>query len=122
MTDCVFCKILNGEIKTEFLYKDDMVSAFKDAKPMAPAHVLIIPNRHIETIDDLEKTDEPVAGRMIMAAQKIARDLNISEKGYKLLFRVKKHGGQEVNHIHLHLVGGAPLSENIHPIGVNFKN
>jgi len=113
---CVFCKIINGEIKTDFLYKDDLVAVFKDTHPIAPAHLLIIPIKHVPTIDDLRKEDEILAGRMIMTAQKIARDLNISEKGYKLLFRVKKHGGQEIDHVHLHLIGGAPLAENIHPV------
>jgi histidine triad (HIT) family protein len=116
MSECIFCKIINGEMKTEFIYQDRMVVAFKDLHPIAPVHILIIPKQHIPTADDLKKTDEKLAGRMIIAAQKIARDLNISEKGYKLLFRVKKHGGQEIDHIHMHLIGGAPLSENIRPL------
>ena len=116
MSDCIFCKIIKGEIPTKFIYQDDMVVAFHDANPITPIHALIIPKRHIQTIDDLKKEDENLAGRIIMTAQKIARDLNISENGYKLLFRVKKHGGQEVDHIHLHLLGGAQLHEDIHPV------
>ncbi|MBU1178841.1 histidine triad nucleotide-binding protein [Patescibacteria group bacterium] len=111
---CIFCKIINKEIPAKFIYEDELVAAFNDLRPIAPVHVLIIPKEHVETLDDLNK--EKLAGRMIMAAQKIARNLNISEKGYKLLFRVKKHGGQEINHLHLHLLGGAPLAENIKPM------
>ena len=116
VTDCIFCKIAKKEIPTEFLYEDDMVMVFKDARPIAPVHVLIIPKRHIESITDLNDDDEKLAGRLIMVAKKIAQDMGISRSGYKLLFRVGKHGGQEVPHIHLHLIGGAPLSEGIRPI------
>ncbi|PIS13258.1 MAG: histidine triad nucleotide-binding protein [Candidatus Tagabacteria bacterium CG09_land_8_20_14_0_10_41_14] len=111
--NCIFCKIAQKEINTEILYEDADVIAFRDANPIAPVHVLIIPKRHIPTIDDLKETDEKLAGKIILTAQKLARDLNISEKGYKLLFRVKEHGGQEIEHIHLHLLGGAPLIEKI---------
>lgn len=116
MNECIFCKIIKGEIPIEFIYQDDMAVAFNDLHPAAPVHVLIVPKQHIPTIDDLKKEDENLAGRMIITAQKIARNLNISENGYRLIFNVKKHGGQEIDHIHLHLLGGAPLSENIHPI------
>ena len=111
--NCIFCKIAQKVINTEILYEDADVIAFRDANPIAPVHVLIIPKRHIPTIDDLKETDEKLAGKIILTAQKLARDLNISEKGYKLLFRVKEHGGQEIEHIHLHLLGGAPLIEKI---------
>ena len=111
--NCIFCKIAQKEINTEILYEDADVIAFRDANPIAPVHVLIIPKRHIPTIDDLKETDEKLAGKIILTAKKLARDLNISEKGYKLLFRVKEHGGQEIEHIHLHLLGGAPLIEKI---------
>jgi histidine triad (HIT) family protein len=114
--DCIFCKIANKEIPVEFLYEDDLVVAFRDAKPIAPVHVLIIPREHIESIADLQEKHEKLAGRMIMAAKKLADKAGISQNGYKLLFRVKKHGGQEVAHIHLHLIGGAQLAEGIHPV------
>lgn len=116
MSDCIFCKIANKEIPAEFLYEDDLVVAFRDAKPIAPIHILIIPKKHIESITDLEENDELLAGRMVIVAKKLAEQKRISEDGYKLLFRVGRHGGQEVPHIHLHLIGGAPLSENIRPI------
>ncbi|MBU1102536.1 histidine triad nucleotide-binding protein [Patescibacteria group bacterium] len=113
---CIFCKIAKKEIPAELLYEDDLVAAFKDIKPIVPVHVLIIPKKHIESIADLQDKDEVLAGRMIMVAKKIAQNLNISEKGYKLLFRVGRDGGQEMPHIHLHLLGGARLSENIRPV------
>jgi len=116
MSDCIFCKIANKEIPTEFLYSDDSVVAFKDIRPIAPVHVLIVPKAHIEAITDLKESDEKLAGRLVMVAKKMAEQLGIAESGYKLLFRVGNDGGQEVPHIHLHLLGGAKLSENIKPI------
>lgn len=113
MNDCIFCKIVNKEVPTEFLFEDDLVVSFKDAQPIAPVHVLIIPKVHIESIAQLEDKDERLAGRMIMVAKKLAEEKGIAKKGYKLLFRVGRHGGQEVGHIHLHLLGGAKLAEGI---------
>lgn len=115
-SDCVFCKIVNKEIPAEFLYEDDLVAAFRDANPIAPAHILIIPKKHIASVTDISESDEKLMGRLIVAAKKIADDLKISRDGYKLLFRVGRHGGQEVGHIHLHLIGGAKLSEDIKPL------
>lgn len=113
----VFEKIRDREIPTEFLYEDDYVMAFNDIAPIAPVHVLIVPKKLIPSIAEMEDGDEAVVGRMFRVARDIARDLKISEKGYKLLIRVGKGGGQEVPHLHLHLLGGARLSENIHPVG-----
>jgi len=113
---CIFCKIAKKEIPSEFLYEDDLVVAFRDIHPIAPVHVLVIPKKHIENVTDIQNGDERLMGRLILAAKKIADDLKISKEGYKLLFRVGKHGGQEVEHIHLHLIGGAKLREIIEPI------
>lgn len=115
---CVFCKIANKEIKTDILYENDDVLAFKDIHPLAPIHILIIPKKHIEGINFLGETEKDIllAGNMIIAAKKLAEKAGIGEKGYKLLFRVGREGGQEVPHIHLHLLGGARLSENIGPV------
>lgn len=112
---CIFCKIIAKEIPAEIVYEDERVLAFKDVKPLAPVHILIIPKKHIESINDLEENDETLVGHVIFVAKKLAQDLNISEKGYKLLFRTGEDGGQEVMHIHLHLIGGAKLFEDIHP-------
>src|SRR4030042_3362302 len=116
MKDCIFCRISRKEIAADITYEDDLVVAFRDARPIAPVHVLVIPKKHIESIKDISEKDEKLMGRIILAAKKIADELKISEKGYKLLIRVGEHGGQEVGHIHLHLLGGAKLREIIEPI------
>lgn len=113
---CIFCKIVKKEIKAEIVYEDSDVLAFKDIHPIAPVHILVIPKRHIESINSLEEKDIQLAGKMVLAAKDIAGKMNIAEKGYKLLIRVGREGGQEVPHIHMHLLGGARLSENIHPV------
>lgn len=114
--DCVFCKIARKEIPADIVYEDEDVIAFRDAHPIAPVHVLVIPKRHIASVADISKQDAPLMGKIVYAAKKIASDLKISRVGYKLLFRVGEHGGQEVKHIHLHLIGGARLREDIGPI------
>ena len=114
--DCVFCKISRKQIPADVAYEDEDIIAFRDAHPIAPVHILIIPKKHIASIADISGEDTMLMGKLIATAKKITSDLKISEKGYKLLFRVGKHGGQEVGHIHLHLLGGAMLSENIRPV------
>lgn len=116
MADNVFLKIIRKEIPKEFLYEDEDILAFPDIHPIAPVHILIIPKKAIESIATMEDTDAVIVGKMFLVARNLARDLNISLKGYKLLIRVGKGGGQEVPHLHLHLLGGARLSENIHPL------
>lgn len=113
---CVFCKIVKKEIPASVVYEDNDMLAFRDARPIAPVHILIIPKQHIESINDLGDKDAELIGRIIITAKKIAEEFDISPKGYKLLFRVGEWGGQEVMHIHLHLIGGAQLKENIHPV------
>ncbi|MBU1292315.1 HIT domain-containing protein [Patescibacteria group bacterium] len=116
MKNCIFCKIIVGEIKTDFIYQDEQVVAFKDLHPIAPIHILIISKKHISFISDIVEKDKDLMGQMILVAKKIADDFDLSTNGYKLLFRVKKYGGQEIDHIHLHLIGGAPLYEDIHAL------
>lgn len=116
MTDCTFCKISNGELPTKIVYQDKHITAFSDLHPITPVHILIIPKKHIASVTELKPEHEKIAGKMIMAAKKIAEELKINKDGYKLLIRVGKHGGQEIEHLHLHLLGGAPLAENIHPL------
>ena len=112
----IFTKIINKEIPADIVYEDEEILAFRDIHPLAPVHVLIIPKKEIPSINDLEDADQALMGKMLMVARNIARDLNISEKVYKLLFRVGEHGGQEIKHIHLHLIGGARLHEDIRPV------
>jgi len=109
MKNCIFCNIMSKKIPADFLYENKYVVAFKDIKPVAPIHILIVPKTHIETIDHLEPRNEKLIGEMIYTAQKLARSLKISENGYRLVFNVKSHGGQLIDHIHLHLIGGKKL-------------
>jgi len=106
MSDCLFCRIAAGDIPSEIVYQDDEVVAFRDINPQAPQHILIIPRRHIETVLDLTNDDNELIGHMMLTAGRIARDLGLSERGYRLVFNCKRDGGQDVYHIHLHLLGG----------------
>ncbi len=107
--DCLFCKISAGTIPSTVRYQDESVIAFDDIRPAAPIHILIIPRQHIPTIDDLEPKDEPLAGKLLYTAQQIAREQGIAQTGYRLVFNVRNHGGQAVDHLHLHLIGGKQL-------------
>jgi len=102
MSDCVFCKILSKDIPAEFIYEDDTCVAFKDINPKAETHVLVVPKDHIDSITEMSDKDEPLIGHLVFAAKKIAEKLNLS--GYNLQFNVGKDGGQEIFHIHLHLM------------------
>jgi len=113
MEDCIFCKIVNKDLPSEIVFEDNEIIVFKTTQPLAPIHVLIVPKKHIASIDRLEDNDIELAGKLVLTARNIARDLNISEKGYKLMFHVGEHGGQEIQHVHLHLMGGAKMEEEI---------
>jgi histidine triad (HIT) family protein len=107
--ETIFSKIIRKEIPADIVYQDDLVTAFRDINPQAPTHVLIIPNKVIPTVDDVLEVDEPTIGRMVTVAKTIARDEGIADDGYRLIVNCRVHGGQEVYHLHLHLVGGRPL-------------
>jgi histidine triad (HIT) family protein len=121
MEDCIFCKIIQKKLDAKIVFEDKDIMAFKDIHPLAPIHVLIIPKRHIVSVNDVTKKEELLLGKMIVTARDIAEKLGTTEGGYKLLFRVGKDGGQEVDHIHLHLIGGAALHEDIRPLEVDWK-
>ena len=104
--DCIFCKIIKGEIPTDFLYKDKEIVAFKDINPQAPVHILITPVKHIPTINEIQDDDLQLVGKMVNVAKGLAKKTNIAQKGYKLIINVEKGGGQEIFHIHMHLMGG----------------
>lgn len=104
--DCLFCKIVQGKTDTQFLYEDDNLAVFKDIKPHAPVHILLVPKRHIRSINDLTDEDRAIVGELFMAAKEIAKKEGVNESGYKLLFNVEKGGGQVIFHLHLHLIGG----------------
>lgn len=105
----VFSKIIAGEIPAEIVYQDDRVTAFKDINPVAPVHILIVPNKEIPTVDDALPEDEALLGHLFIVAKEVARKLGIAENGYRLIVNCKADGGQEVFHLHMHLLGGKRL-------------
>jgi histidine triad (HIT) family protein len=105
----IFSKIIAKEIPSDMVYQDDRVTAFKDISPAAPVHILIVPNKEIATIDDVTPEDEAVLGHMLVVAKQIARDMGIGESGYRVIINCKGDGGQEVFHLHMHLLGGRKL-------------
>ncbi|MBN2044113.1 MAG: histidine triad nucleotide-binding protein [Anaerolineales bacterium] len=112
--DCIFCKIINGDIPSTKVYEDELLFAFNDINPAAPVHVLIVPKKHIQDNNHITAEDEVIAGRMFTAAKEIASQLKIAEDGYRLIINTGRHGHQEVPHLHLHLIGGQPMQ---HPMG-----
>jgi len=104
--NCIFCKIASKQIDSNILFEDDTLVAFEDINPQAPIHILIIPKEHIPTINDVKEHHKDLLGKMILTAKKLASEKQISESGYRLVFNTEKDSGQEVFHIHLHLLGG----------------
>ena len=104
--DCLFCKIVNGEIPVDKMYEDDTVVAFRDINPVAPVHVLIIPKIHIESVMKVDNTNIDVIGNIFNVATKIAKDLGIDEGGFRIVNNCGEDGGQSVKHLHFHLIGG----------------
>ena len=110
MSDCLFCKIVSGEIPGNIVFQDDDVLAFRDLNPQAPTHILVIPKKHIATTNDLQPEDGTLVGKMYLAAKQIASDEGIAEKGYRTVMNCNREAGQSVFHIHLHVLGGRPMS------------
>ena len=110
MSDCLFCKFVSGEISTQTVYEDDDVLAFRDINPQAPCHVLIIPKKHISTLNDLTEQDAELVGKLYLAAAKVAKQEGIDEAGYRTVMNCNEQAGQTVFHIHLHLLGGRRMS------------
>lgn len=109
MQECLFCKIAQHKLPASIVYEDDEVVAFIDSHPKAPVHLLVIPKTHIAGVDDLQPSDQPRMGAMVLVAQKLAREQGIAQTGYRLVINVREHGGQVVDHLHLHLIGGKKL-------------
>ncbi|MCK5490938.1 MAG: histidine triad nucleotide-binding protein [Candidatus Pacebacteria bacterium] len=107
---CIFCKIINKESPSDVVFEDETVLAFKNINPIAPVHILVIPKRHISSVVDIKIEDTDLMGKLIFVAKKLACDFGVSQTGYKILIRVGKDGGQEIQHIHLHLIGGKKLT------------
>lgn len=110
MSDCIFCRIVAGDIPADIVYQDDDVVAFRDLNPQAPMHVLVIPRRHIATLNDLTPADAELVGRMYLAAAKVAEQEGHAEAGYRTVFNCNRAGGQEVYHLHLHVMGGRQMT------------
>ena len=107
MTDCLFCKMIAGEIKSDVVYEDESILAFRDINPQAPVHILIIPKVHVETLNDLD--DSVLAGKLLQTVIKLADREGLAKEGYRTVLNCNKKGGQEVFHLHMHLLGGRQM-------------
>ena len=115
MTDsCIFCQIVSDKVKAEIVHRDEQVTAFRDIHPVAPTHILIVPNKHIESVGTLEMEDEPLMGHLFIVARKLAEEAGMSKGGYRLITNTGTDGGQTVFHLHLHLIGGQRMK---YPMG-----
>ncbi len=114
MTDCIFCKIIAGDIPSANVYRDEQAIAFRDNKPAAPTHILIVPNRHIDSVNVLTGDDEQLIGHLFVIARQLAAQEGFAEDGYRLIVNTGPQAGQTVFHVHLHLLGGARMK---HPMG-----
>jgi len=114
MTDCIFCKIVSGEIKGTIIYSDEQATAFRDINPAAPTHILIVPNRHIESVNALGSDDKELMGHLFTVAGQLAKSEGIDQSGYRLITNTGPDGGQTVFHLHVHLLGGKKMK---HPMG-----
>lgn len=108
-TNCIFCKIVSGEIPSQKVYSDELVTAFRDIHPAAPTHILIVPNKHLASVNEVETEDEEMVGRLFTTARKLAEQEGVHETGYRLIVNSGPHAGQEVLHLHLHLLGGQKM-------------
>ena len=111
--NCIFCKIIKGEIPSKKVYEDEEILAFNDINPAAPIHVLVIPKKHITSLAEMEDGDEKIVGKIYKVINKIAEQLGVKEKGYRVIVNCGKDGGQEVGHLHFHLLAGKQLGEKI---------
>ena len=113
MEDCIFCKIIKGEIPSEKVYEDDEILAFKDINPAAPIHILVIPKKHIDSLLKLKESDYELVGKIQKVINKIAKEFNIEEDGFRVIVNCGKDAGQEVMHLHYHLLAGKKLGTKI---------
>jgi histidine triad (HIT) family protein len=113
MDDCIFCKIIAGDIPSDILYRDDEVIAFRDANPVAPTHILIVPVEHLVTTQDIPDVNTSLVTNMFTTANRLANQEGITENGYRLVINCGEQGGQVVGHLHMHLIGGRQLSSSL---------
>ena len=109
MSDCIFCRIVRGEVPSERVYEDEQVVAFRDVNPQAPVHILVVPREHLVNALALGEPQKELAGHLILVANELARREGIAESGYRLVLNCNRDGGQSVDHLHLHLLGGRPM-------------
>lgn len=109
MENCIFCKIINKEIDSQIVHEDDDVVAFKDNNPQAPVHTLIVPRKHIATVNDLQDSDAELIGKMYLVAKSMAEQENLADRGYRMVLNCNREAGQSVFHIHVHLLGGRKM-------------
>jgi len=109
MSDCIFCKIVKNEAPATVVYRDEQVTAFRDIHPVAPTHILIVSNRHIDSVGELMPEDEALVGYLVKVAGQLAAQEGIAQAGYRIITNVGVHGGQTVFHLHFHLIGGKPM-------------
>jgi histidine triad (HIT) family protein len=114
MSDCIFCRIARSEAQATIVHRDEQVTAFRDIHPAAPVHILIVPNRHIESVNSLEPEDEVLVGHLFTVAGQLAAQEGIAKDGYRLIMNTGANGGQTVSHLHVHLLGGRHMQ---HPLG-----
>ncbi|SHN85992.1 histidine triad nucleotide-binding protein [Desulfitobacterium chlororespirans] len=113
MSECIFCKIINKEIPSQVIFEDEHVLAFKDINPVAPVHLLVVPKKHRESLNDIDVTDEAWLGHILIVAKKLAQELGIADSGYRVVNNCGDDGGQVVKHLHFHVIGGQPLGVKI---------
>jgi histidine triad (HIT) family protein len=113
----IFSKIIAGEVPADVVYRDERVTCFRDIAPKAPTHILIVPNREIPTVNDLDDADAALVGHMVLVAKRLAAAEGIAERGYRLVINCNPEGGQVVYHLHMHLIGGRPLGGVTRPVG-----
>jgi len=114
MDECIFCKIVRGELPAKIVYKDDQVTAFRDINPVAPTHVLVVPNKHITSTNDVTSEDKPLLGHILSSVKTIAEKEGITDSGYRLIINTGPDANQVVFHLHLHIIGGQHMR---HPMG-----
>ena len=113
MEDCIFCKIIKGEIPSEKVYEDEEILAFKDIQPAAPIHILVIPKKHITNLMEVAEEDKQLMGKIVVVMQKVARQLGVDEKGFRIISNCGPDSGQEVMHLHFHLLAGRVMGPKI---------
>jgi histidine triad (HIT) family protein len=114
VADCVFCKIISGSLPSKRVYQDDLITAFEDIHPVAPTHILIVPNQHLDSLNEASEKDVSMLGRMFVVARELAKQMGIQDSGYRIAVNTGPHAGQVVYHLHMHLVGGQRMR---YPIG-----